>query len=183
MALGALSGGALVSIADPSTVADGASAGYGLAALVGAGAALVYLGAVAALVHEPTRTAALPDAGHGIARRVRTVFATARTEAAQSVTVRVILTTAVTFRFAMSAVELLWQPHLAELVGTDRRHGFAFGTLAAASMLAVAVGAVASPRLRRGLGLRVGYLAALGVVAICTALLGAPEVAPAFVAP
>ena len=133
MALGALSGGALVSIADPSTVADGAFAGYGLAALVGAGAALVYLGAVAVLVHEPARTAALQDAGHGIARRVRTVLATARTEAAQSVTVRVILTTAVAFGFAMSAVELLWQPHLEELVGSGRRHGFAFGTLAAAS--------------------------------------------------
>jgi len=137
---------------------------------VGAGAALVYLGAVAALVHEPARTAPLHDAGHGIARRVPTVLATARTEAAQSVTVRVILTTAVAFGFAMSAVELLWQPHLEELVGSGRRHGFAFGTLAAASMLAVAVAAGASPRLRRGLGLRVGYLAALGLVAICTAL-------------
>src|SRR5215216_1140093 len=65
MALGALSGGALVSIAAPSDV-SGAFAGYGLAALVGAGAALVYLGAVAALVHEPVRAGALHDAGHGI---------------------------------------------------------------------------------------------------------------------
>ena len=55
MALGALGGGALVSLADPSSVADGAFAGYGLAALVGAGAALMYLGAVASLVHEPAR--------------------------------------------------------------------------------------------------------------------------------
>jgi MFS family permease len=95
MALGALLSGAIVSITDPSNVADGAFAGYGLAALVGAGAALVYLGAVAALVHEAPRTGALHDAGHGIARRVRMVFATARAEAAASVTVRVILTIAV----------------------------------------------------------------------------------------
>jgi MFS family permease len=182
MAAGALSGGALVSIANPSHVADGAFAGYGLAALVGAGAALVYLGAVAALVHEPAHRAALHDAGHGIARRVRKVFATARTEARQSVTVRVILTTAVAFGFALSAVELLWQPHLADLVGSGGRHGFAFGTLAAASMLAVAAGAATSPRFRRRLGLRTGYLAGLGLVAVCTALLGAPDVAPAFVA-
>ena len=26
----------------------------------------------------------------------------------------------------MSAVELLWQPHLAELLGGGRRHGFEF---------------------------------------------------------
>src|SRR5215217_2876666 len=182
MALGALSGGALVALADPASVADGALAGYGLAALVGACAALVYLGAVAMLVHEPARATALHETGHSIARRVRIVFATARAEAAASVTVRVILTTAVAFGFAMSAVELLWQPHLADLVGSGRRHGFAFGTLAAASMLAVAVGAASSPRLRRGLGLRVGYLSALGLVAVSTALLGAPEAAPGFVA-
>ena len=182
LALGALSAGALVSITDPSDVAAGAFAGYGLAALVGAGAALVYLGAVAALVHEPPRAAELHDAGHGIARRVRTVFATARAEAAASVTVRVILVTAVAFGFAMSGVELLWQPHLADLVGSGARQGFAFGGLAAASMLAVALGAAVSPRVRRRLGLRVGYLAALGLVAVCTALLGEPGSAALFVA-
>ena len=182
MALGAVFGGAIVSIADPSNVADGAFAGYGLAALAGAAAALVYLGAVATLVHEAPRTAALHDAGQGIARRVRTVFATARAEAAASVTVRVILAIAVAFGFAMSSVELLWQPHLADLLGSGRGHGFAFGALAAASMLAVALGAGASPRLRRALGLRVGYLAALGLVAVFTALLGEPGAAALFVA-
>ena len=182
MALGALTGGALVSITDPSNVAAGALAGYGLAALVGAGAALFYLGAVAALVHEPPRSTALHDAGQGIARRVRVVFATAREEATASVTVRVILTIAVAFGFAMSAVELLWQPHLADLLGSGRRHGFAFGALAAAAMLAVAVGAGVSPRARRRLGLRVGYLVALGLVAGCTALLGEPGAAALFVA-
>jgi MFS family permease len=182
MAVGALLGGALVSLADPSSVADGALSGYGLAALVGALAALVYLGAVAALVHEPARSGALHDAGHSMSRRVRMVFATARAEAAASITVRVILTTAAAFGFAMSAVELLWQPHLADLIGSGQRHGFAFGTLAAGSMLAVAIGAAASPRLRRGLGLRNGYLAVIGLVALSTALLGQPDVAPAFIA-
>jgi sugar phosphate permease len=182
MALGALGGGALVAFADPSSVADGALAGYGLAALVGAGAALLYLGAVARLVHEPPRRGALHDAGHSISRRVRIVFATARAEAAASVTVRVILTTAAAFGFAMTAVELLWQPHLADLIGSGRRHGLAFGGLAAGSMLAVAIGAAASPRLRRGLGLRSGYLAVIGLVALSTALLGQPDVAPAFIA-
>ena len=182
MALGALAGGGLVSIADPSDVAAGAFAGYGLAALVGAGAALVYFAAVALLVHEPPHAHALHDAGHGIARRVRKVFATARAEAAASVTVRVIFATAVAFGFAMSAVELLWQPHLADLVGSERHHGFEFGALAAGSMLAVALGAWVSPRLRRRLGVRVGYLTALGLVAVCTALLGEPGAVALFVA-
>jgi hypothetical protein len=182
LGLGALAGGALVSLADPSDVADGALAGYGLAALVGAAAALVYLAAVAALVHEPTHEAHLQDAGHSAARRIRMVFATARAEISASITVRVIFATAVAFGFAMSAVELLWQPHLAEEIGGDASHGFAFGALAAGSMLAVAIGAASSPRLRGSLGLRGGYLASLGLVAVSTAVLGEPDAPLAFVA-
>ena len=181
LGLGALVGGALVSLADPSNVADGALRGYGLAALVGAAAALVYLVAVAALVHEPASATHLQDAGHSAARRIRMVFATARSEIAASITVRVIFTTAVAFGFAMSAVELLWQPHLAGELGGGARHGFEFGALAAGSMLAVAVGAAASPRLRASLGLRGGYLASLGLVAVSTALLGEPDAPLAFV--
>jgi hypothetical protein len=182
LGLGALGGGAIVSLAHPSEVADGAFAGYGLAALVGAGAALAYLAAVALLVHEPPREAHLEDAGHTAARRMRAVFATARSEIAASVTVRVIFTTAVAFGFVLSAVELLWQPHLAEQLGGDAHHGFEFGALAAGSMLAVAIGAWSSPRLRGGLGLRLGYLTALGLVAVFTAMLGVPDTSVAFVA-
>lgn len=182
LGLGALVAGAIVSLADSSDVADGALAGYGLAALVGAAAALVYLAAVAALVHEPAHEAHLQDAGHSAARRIRMVFATARSEIAASITVRVIFTTAVAFGFAMSAVELLWQPHLAEELGGGARHGFAFGALAAGSMLAVAIGAASSPRLRGSLGLRGAYLACLGLVAVSTALLGEPDVPLGFVA-
>ncbi len=181
LGLGALVSGGLVSLADPSEVADGALAGYGLAALVGAVAGLVYLVAVAALVHEPAREAHLQDAGHSAARRIRMVFATARSEIAASITVRVIFVTAVAFGFAMSAVELLWQPHLAQELGGGARHGFQFGALAAGSMLAVAIGAAASPRLRGSLGLRGGYLAALGLVAVSTALMGEPDAPLAFV--
>jgi MFS family permease len=181
MGLGALAGGAIVSLAQPTHVADGPFTGYGLAALVGAGAALTYFGAVAALVHEPPRAAQLQEAGHSIAQRIRAVLATARAEAAASVTVRVIFATAVAFGFGMSAAELLWQPHLAELLHGGRSHGFAFGALAAGSMLAVAIGAAASPALRRRLGLRPGYLAALGLVAVFTAFLGAPQATAGFV--
>ena len=182
LGFGALVGGAVVSLADPSNVAHGALAGYGLAALLGAAAALVYLAAVAALVREPARESHLQDAGHSAARRVRMVLATARAEIRASLTVRVIFATAVAFGFAMTAVELLWQPHLAEQLGGGDHNGFEFGALAAGSMVAVAVGAASSPRLRSGVGLRVGYLASLGVVAVTTALLGAPDAPLAFVA-
>ena len=182
LGFGALVGGAVVSLADASHVADGALTGYGLAALLGAGAALVYLAAVAALVHEPAREAHLQDAGHSAARRIRMVFATAKAEISASVTVRVIFATAVGFGFVLTAVELLWQPHFAEQLGGGHHNGFEFGALAAGSMVAVAVGAASSPRLRARLGLRVGYLAALGLVAVATGLLGLPDAPLAFVA-
>src|SRR5919112_654591 len=105
-----------------------------LAFMACAAAALVYLAAVAALVQEPAHEAHLHDAGHSVARRIRMVFATARAEIAASITVRVIFATAVAFGFAMSAVELLWQPHLAQELGGDTSHGFKFGALAAGSM-------------------------------------------------
>jgi hypothetical protein len=142
----------------------------------------VYLAAVAVLVHEPPREAHLEDAGHTAARRMRAVLTTARSEIATSVTVRVIFTTAVAFGVVLSAVELLWQPHLADQLGGDAHHGFEFGALAAGSMLAVAIGAWSSPRLRGGLGLRLGYLTALGLVAVFTATLGVPNTSVAFVA-
>jgi MFS family permease len=88
----------------------------------------------------------------------------------------------VAFGVVLSAVELLWQPHLAEQLGGDAHHGFEFGALAAGSMLAVAIGAWSSPRLRGGLGLRLGYLTALGLVAVFTAILGVPDGSVAFVA-
>jgi MFS family permease len=82
----------------------------------------------------------------------------------------------------MTAVELLWQPHLAEEIGGGAGHGFEFGAVAAGSMLAVAIGAASSPRLRGSLGLRGGYLAALGLVAVSTALMGEPDAPLVFVA-
>jgi MFS family permease len=49
-------------------------------------------------------------------------------------------------------------------------------------MVAVAIGAGASPALRRSLGLRRCYLAGLGLVAVSTALLGVPAATVGFVA-
>jgi MFS family permease len=161
MAFGALVGGAIVAVS-----------GYSAVLLAGAAAALLYLGAVAVLVREPSSSR--PQRPESVRHRVREVLATARREAAGSVTVQVVFLTAVAFGVSMSAVELLWQPRLATLVGTDGKHGVGFGALVAGSMLAVALGAALSPMLNRRLGLTRGYVLAMVVAALFIAALGAP---------
>jgi len=178
MALGALVAGGLVSIAGSG---DGALSGYGVAALAGALAAVAYLVAIAVLVQESHEHRRAADAGASIGRRAAVVFATARREFAESVVVRVVVITGVALGMSFTAVELLWQPRLADLLSDSGSHGFAFGGLGAAAMVAVAIGAALSVRLNRRLGLRVGYLLALAFAAVCVALLGAPQSVAGFV--
>ena len=97
-------------------------------------------------------------------------------------TVRVVFATAIALGVCLTAVELLWQPRLADLLGASGTEGFVFGALAAASMLAVALGAGLSPVVARRLGLRPAYLTILGVGAVCVAVLGAPASPLAFAA-
>jgi MFS family permease len=169
MAFGSLLGGGLVTVFDLRA-----------AALAGALAALAYLAGVAALVHEPRSGAPGDAASASIGRRAAEILATARAEAAASLVVRVVIVTGVALGMAFTAVELLWQPRLAELLDDGDTDGLAFGVLAAASMLAVALGASAGPRLSRRLGLRLGYLLALGFAALCVTGMGAPEAPLAF---
>jgi MFS family permease len=174
MALGALVAGGLVTIAGPRDGGDAALSGYGVAALAGALAAVAYLAAVAALVDEGhTRTHASAP-GASIRRRAAVTFATAREEFAGSAVVRVVVVTGVALGMSFTAVELLWQPRLADLLSEADSHGVVFGGLAAAAMLAVALGAGLSERLNRRLGVRLGYLLGLAFGAVCIALLGAP---------
>jgi Major Facilitator Superfamily len=177
MAVGALVAGGLVTLAGPG---DGVLSGYGVAALAGAAAAVGYLVAIATLVHEGAERARPAAARASFGRRTAVVFTTARVEVAGSVVVRVVFLTGVAFGMSYTAVELLWQPRLADLLGDADSHGIVFGALAAASMLAVSVGAGLSQRVNRGLGLRLGYLLALALGALCIALLGAPQSAAGF---
>lgn len=181
MAVGSLVAGVLVSLAGPAEGGGGAFSGYGVAALAGALAAVGYLVAVALLVDESDRRARAPGRPAPVRKRVADIFATAREEFMDSVAVRVVVVTGVALGMAFSAVELLWQPRLADLLSDPDTHGVAFGALAAASMLASAVGAGFSPRLKRGVGLRSGYLLALGLGSVCVALLGAPDTVAVFV--
>jgi MFS transporter len=181
LALGALVGGAVVMAAGPAG-GGGTFSGYGIAALAGALAALAYLAAVAVLVDEPRPSRRAPHLRESTRRQVAEIFATARKEAAGSAAVRVVIVTGVAMGMSFTAVELLWQPRLADLLGEADANGLAFGALAAASMLAVALGAGSSPRVNRRLGLRLGYLVALGFAAVCIATLGAPESPVAFAA-
>ena len=179
LALGALVGGGLVSLAGTSDP-DGALSGYGVAALAGALAAVAYFVAVASLVHERPHALHMSEARDSIARRAATVFRTARDEFAGSATVRIVMVTGVALGMSFTAVELLWQPRLAELLGESDSHGVVFGGLAAASMLAVALGAGISERVNRRIGLRSGYLLGLAVAALAIPLLGAPTAAASF---
>jgi MFS family permease len=98
------------------------------------------------------------------------------------VTVRVLFATGIALGVSLTAVELLWQPRLADLLGDSGTEGFVFGALAAASMLAVAAGAGLSPVVARRLGLRPAYMTMLGVGAVCVAVLGTPASPLAFAA-
>jgi hypothetical protein len=167
MALGAVAGGGIVVVS-----------GYTAAALGGAAAAAIYLVAVAALVREPPRQSTRVSLG----RRTRELFATARRETATSPAVQVVFATAIAFGVSISAVELLWQPRLAALVGGGSRHGVGFGALVAASMLAVAAGAALSPIVNRRLGLVRGYVVAVLAGALFIGLLGVPAAPLAFAA-
>jgi hypothetical protein len=188
MAAGALVAGGLVAVAGDADGGAGAFSGYGIAGLAGAVAALAYLAAVAALVHEPrgVRRAdaeaaePLAAAERTIARRMREVFRTAREEVAGSAAVRIVVITAVAWGISYTAVELLWQPRVADLVSDPDAVGLLLGLLTAASMLAVAVGAWSSTLVNHRLGLWLGYLLALGLGAVCIALLGLPGAALPF---
>jgi MFS family permease len=173
MALGALVAGGLVSIAGPGDGPDGALSGYGIAALAGAAAALGYLVAVIALVHEQPHPMHVSGACASIGRRAGAIFATARDEFLGSAVVRIVVVTGVALGMSFTAVELLWQPRLADLLTAKGSHGVVFGALAAGSMLAVALGAYASERLNRRLGLRLAYLLALAFGAVWIVVLGA----------
>ena len=175
MAIGALVAGGLVALAGPADGDNGLFSGYGVAGLAGALAALTYLVAVAVLVHEPRGVrSAGPAADASMARRMAEVFRTAREEATGSVAVRVVVITAVAWGISFTAVELLWQPRVADLVADPDAVGLLLGVLTAASMLAVAVGAWSSTLVNRRLGLWLGYLLALGLAALSIALLGLP---------
>ena len=175
MAAGSVVGGALVSILGAG---GGAFTGYGVAALAGAVAAVAYFVAIALLVDEHASRARRPTRHEPVAGRVREIFGTARKELVGSATVRIVVITGVALGMAFTAVELLWQPRLADLLSDQGAHGVAFGALAAGSMLVSALGAWLSQRLRRVAGLVSGYLAGLMLGAVCIVLLGLPGEAP-----
>ena len=181
MAVGSLISGGLVTLAGPAHDGGGAFSGYGIAALAGALAAIGYLIAIAALVDEQYRRAGAPARPTPVRGRLAQIAATARDEFRASVAVRVVVVTGIALGMSFTAVELLWQPHFADLLRDPDTHGVAFGALAAGSMFAAGAGAALSPRVRRSVGLRSGYLVALALGAVSVAVLGAPAAVAVFV--
>lgn len=177
MAIGSLLGGVLVAVLGGGS-GDGVLSPYSVAALAAAVASLIYLAAVAALVKETPGSRS--DTGETIARRIREIFGTARREAAASVTVRIVFLTALAFGISITAIELLWQPRLGEMLADPGSNGFGFGALAAGSMAAVALGAGLSPLIGRKLGIGRGYVIAMLAGGVFTMALALPDSPLAF---
>lgn len=139
--------------------------------LVALALGVVHLVAVWALVREDHRTgssnrlgAALADVGPTIKR--------ALTLAAKQPVIRSLLLVMLAAGLALSSVEVLWQPHFADLAGGAKGRTELFGVIAAIGFAAAAVGSGLSPRLvklLRGHPALAGLVATAGVGA---ALLG-----------
>ena len=157
LALGALVGGFLPLASGGLPDAGGGAIVYTPATLVGAGAAVAYLAALVLLVHEPP----LQTGGVPMRERFGAIARSVRLTLRGSVVVRSLLVTSASFGIALTAIELLWQPRLAGLLGDAHEHTVLFGVLVAGSMSLMAVGATMSPRLSGPLGARRGYLVAV----------------------
>ncbi|HEX8121970.1 MAG TPA: MFS transporter [Solirubrobacteraceae bacterium] len=143
--------------------------------LAAAGAALVYVVAVAAFVREPRRVAG------GTWRDTATATRDGLRAARASRNVRLVLGVAIIVGLVMSTTELLWQPRLEQLVGEGNR-SWLFGALAATSMAAAAAGSASSPWIGARAGNRRVYAGALVAAAATVALLAAAQATVLFCA-
>ena len=131
MAVGSLIGGGLVTLAGPAHGGGGAFSGYGIAAIAGALAAVAYLVAVALLVDEGDGAPARRACARRCGSAGRPSSPPREMSSLGSVAVRVVVVTGVAIGMSFTAVELLWQPRLADLLSDPDTHGVAFGALAA----------------------------------------------------
>jgi len=152
---GALIGGFLPMVFDGLPDSGSGVIFYTPVALTAAALAAAYLVAVVVLVaeHRPQ------SSGAPLSERIREVRRTAAENVRSSPTVRTLLTTAAAFGFAVSSVEILWQPRLAELLGDAHDHTVLFGVLVAGAMATVSAGAACTGAVVRALGPRRGYIA------------------------
>jgi MFS family permease len=172
LAAGSLIGGAVPQI-DLGLAARGADTLllYSPAVLLGAGLALVYLVAVAALVRGPGSGPAGTSPERGLQALAEVAHA-ARGSLRTSRTVRLLLATGAGLGIAIATVETLWQPRLGELVGGAADDTALFGVLSAVAMLAVAGGSSVTPRLSRRVGGEARTLYALAAIAGAVAVAG-----------
>ena len=168
MFAGAVAGGVLPLVFGSLPHSGGGVIVYTPASLFAAAAAAVYVLAVARLVSEPRRAKGQPRA------RPRAILEEAAATVRGSSLVRTLLVTASAMGVTLSAVEILWQPRLSDLLGTADGHSLLFGAFVAGSMVVTAGGAALSPRLAVAIGVRRAYpaglaLGAVGLVALAAA--------------
>jgi MFS family permease len=168
MGAGALAGGCLAAFTGRH---GGLLPVYGWVAVVAAAAALAFAAAAGLLISEPPGATVTVDS-RPLGRRTLDILSVAHTEAAASLTVRLILVMAIAFGLCTGTVELLWQPRVTALFGGKQVEGLALGAMAAASMATIAAGARLSPTASARLGASRAYIAAISFTAVGIALAG-----------
>ncbi|HEX8086736.1 MAG TPA: MFS transporter [Solirubrobacteraceae bacterium] len=148
---------------------------FSVPSLAGVAGALVFVAAVLRYVEEPThvRTGGWRAAGATTIAGLKAARA--------SRTVRLLLLSALAVGTIMSTTELLWQPRLADLLGGGSAgNAPLFGALAAASMLAAALGSALSPRLSRAAGRARAFPGAYVALGLSLALLAVVDTVALF---
>lgn len=131
----------------------------------------LHLVAVVALVREVAPPRGLP----ALRRAVRETPAVIRTGAAlgwRDVGIRAVIGTEIAWGIAISAVELLWQPRVQQLVGDVSERTVLLGVFGAGAFLTGAAGASLLPALRRAVGGRTGLAATVATVLQAAAIAG-----------
>ena len=171
MATGALAGGFLPLAFGGLDRAGGGIIFYTPVTLIAAGVAVAYLVTLVTLVREPPHT----PVAVSVRARVTGIIRATATLLRSALVVRTVLAVAFAFGVAMSSMEILWQPRLADLLGDADEHSVLFGVLVAGSMAALAAGAAFSPRLITAMGSRNGYALAVALGAILLVALAAAQ--------
>ncbi len=166
LGIGALAAG----LAPKILTGDGVLSPLRLPALLATLFGVVHLVAVATLLPRVAEGEGLGRLRAEV-RRVPTIVREAAGVARSSLAVRRLLLVVVVFGLAWVPLELLWQPHLADLLGGAAENTEVFGFLATAAFFASAAGSWVGPRLATWVGAR-DRAGMIGLSGLVVALIG-----------
>ncbi len=172
IAIGAVGGGFIPKVLDSGWTLGGVVISeVTIPILVALGLGIVHLVAVGALVREERRSWDRSRLGAAFADVAPTIKRAVKLGARQPV-IRSLMLAMIAFGLALFSVEVLWQPHFADLAGGAEGRTELFGVIAAVGFAAAAVGSGFSPRLVRLLGGRSAIAGLVAMLGASAALLG-----------